>query len=105
MWPSLAAVCASVITLPVIARVMRVSMGLTKEALGISIFVGCLNVGGLVCFLLACAGGRLSIAATLSSLSPAIVVILSRIFLEEHLRRVQIFGVVTALIAVACIAR
>ena len=105
MWPSLAAVCTSVITLPGVAQLARVRMSLTKEALGMSLLVGCFNVAGLVCFLLSCAGGGLSIAATLSSLSPAIVVVLSRIFLEERLRRVQILGVVTALIAVTCIAK
>jgi len=47
--------------------------------------------------------GDLPVAVTLASLYPASTVILARVVLGERLHRLQIVGMLCALVAVACI--
>jgi drug/metabolite transporter (DMT)-like permease len=63
-----------------------------------------LDTVGNVCYALSARFGRMDAAAVLSSLGPAITVLLARLFLQESISRRQWLGVAAALAAVALIA-
>ena len=72
--------------------------------LGIAVVAGILDITGTVVFIRASQIGRLDDAVVLSSLYPAITVLLARIFLHEHFSRARTIGMVAALAAVPMIA-
>lgn len=72
--------------------------------LAIAVVAGILDVGGSVVFVRAAQIGRLDDAVVLSSLYPAITVLLARIFLHEHFSRGRTIGMVAALASVPMIA-
>lgn len=71
---------------------------------GIGLAAGMLDVTGTVCFIRATQTGKLDSAVMLTSLYPAITVILARIFLREHFTRWKLVGMAAALGAVPLIA-
>jgi uncharacterized membrane protein len=70
----------------------------------IAVVAGILDITGSVVFIRAAQIGRLDEAVVLSSLYPAVTVLLARIFLREHFSRVRTLGMVAALVAVPMIA-
>jgi drug/metabolite transporter (DMT)-like permease len=68
------------------------------------ILIGLGDLGGSVFFLLASGQGSLGIAAVVASQHPAVVTILARLILKERLARIQVAGIVAALVAIALIA-
>ncbi len=72
--------------------------------LAISVVAGVLDITGSAVFIRASQIGRLDAAVVLSSLYPAVTVVLARIFLHEHFSRARTIGMVAALLAVPMIA-
>ncbi len=72
--------------------------------LGIAVIAGILDTGGSAVFIRAGQTGRLDNAVVLSSLYPAVTVLLARIFLHEHFSRARTIGMLAALAAVPMIA-
>lgn len=72
--------------------------------LAIAVVAGILDITGSVVFIRAAQIGRLDAAVVLSSLYPAVTVVLARIFLHEHFSRARTIGMVAALAAVPMIA-
>ncbi len=72
--------------------------------LGIAVVAGILDITGSAVFVRASQLGRLDDAVVISSLYPAITVLLARIFLHEHFSRARTIGMVAALAAVPMIA-
>jgi drug/metabolite transporter (DMT)-like permease len=103
-WPLIAARGASLVAMLTVALGSR-RMGLpTRNALLVVLLAGTLDVGGNTFFLLASQSGRLDVASVLSSLYPAVTVILARAILKEHVTRVQGVGIAAALVAIPLIA-
>jgi len=72
--------------------------------LAIAILAGCLDITGSAVFIRANQIGRLDEAVVLSSLYPAVTVLLARIFLHEHFSRARTMGMLAALLAVPLVA-
>ncbi len=68
------------------------------------IVTGCIDSLGTILFVRASQTGRLDEAVVISSLYPAVTVLLARIFLKEHFTRWRFVGLLTALAAVPMIA-
>jgi drug/metabolite transporter (DMT)-like permease len=75
-----------------------------RPVLAIAVTAGILDITGSVVFVRASQLGRLDAAVVLSSLYPAITVLLARIFLKEHFSRSRTVGMLAALVAVPMIA-
>ncbi len=74
------------------------------SVLGIAVVAGILDITGSAVFIRASQIGRLDDAVVISSLYPAVTVLLARIFLHEHFSRARTIGMVAALAAVPMIA-
>jgi drug/metabolite transporter (DMT)-like permease len=85
-----------------------VLIGRTREidlrGTAFGVLAGCLDVTGSVLFIRASQTGRLDAAVVLTSLYPAVTVLLARLILREHFTRWKALGMVAALLAVPMIA-
>ncbi len=70
----------------------------------IAIFAGCLDVTGTALFIRANQTGRLDSVVVLSSLYPALTVLLARFFLKEQFTYWKTAGILAAVAAVPLIA-
>jgi len=68
------------------------------------VVTGCIDSLGTMLFVRASQTGRLDEAVVISSLYPAVTVLLARLFLKEHFTRWRFVGLVAALAAVPMIA-
>ncbi len=76
----------------------------SRPVLMIAIAAGILDITGSAVFVRASQLGRLDTPVVLSSLYPAVTVILARVFLHEHFSRARTIGMLAALAAVPMIA-
>ena len=74
------------------------------KTLAIAAAVGLLDTGGNVLYMTAARLSRIDIAAVLSSLYPAVTILLAAAVLHERTTRTQTFGMAMAVVAVALIA-
>lgn len=77
---------------------------ITPQGLGFGIMAGMIDVSGSALYVRATQTGRLDSAVVISSLYPAVTVLLARFILKEHLTRWKAVGMLAALIAVPLIA-
>jgi drug/metabolite transporter (DMT)-like permease len=70
----------------------------------LGVFAGCMDVSGTALFIRASQSGRLDTAVVLSSLYPALTVLLARFVLKEHFTRWKTVGMLAALASVVMIA-
>jgi drug/metabolite transporter (DMT)-like permease len=94
----------SVLVLVTLAAAGRVVVRAHRRDLPMLVAVGAGDVGANAMFAVASTRGQLSIVAVLSSLYPAVTVLLARVVHEERLKRVQAFGVALAIAGVVLIA-
>lgn len=72
--------------------------------MAVALTAGVLDVGGSVAFIHSSQIGRLDNAVVLSSLYPAVTVLLARVFLHEHFSLGRTIGIVAALVSVPMIS-
>ena len=77
---------------------------ITLPGIGWGVFAGCVDVTGTVFFVRASQTGRLDTAVVISSLYPAVTVLLARLILREHFSRWKAVGMFAALVAVPLVA-
>jgi uncharacterized membrane protein len=87
-----------------IVALQRKFRELTTAAVGWGVVTGCLDSLGTFLFVRASQTGRLDAAVVLSSLYPAVTVVLARLVLHEHFTRWRAAGILAALAAVPMIA-
>ena len=103
-WPLAAARLSSLLFLLAVVLIRRQKV-LPEKSVWLVIFLaGALDVAGNVFFVQATHAGRLDVAAILSSLYPAVTVLLATIFLKERVTRLQAIGIFVALVAIPLIS-
>jgi drug/metabolite transporter (DMT)-like permease len=77
---------------------------ITPAGIRWGVLTGCIDSMGTILFVRASQTGRLDEAVVISSLYPAVTVLLARLFLKEHFTRWRFVGLLAALAAVPMIA-
>lgn len=77
---------------------------LTSDGILLVVLAGVFNTGGAILFALASVVGRLDVATILSSLSPAVTVLLACILLKEQLATRQWIGIIASMTAIVLIS-
>ena len=103
LWIAATSRLASFILTGTIVLFLR-SRRMTRRSAGWGVLAGCLDVTGSALFVRASQTGRLDTAVVLTSLYPAVTVILARVILKEHFTRWKVVGMFAALLAVPMIA-
>jgi drug/metabolite transporter (DMT)-like permease len=104
LWIAAGSRGASLVATGLITLVGRKFKPAYPAGFGLGLLAGCIDVTGTFLFVRASQMGRLDTAVILSSLYPALTVILARIFLGEHFTRWRTVGMIAALVAVPMIA-
>jgi len=104
LWIAVCSRFASFIVTLAIVIAGRQFRAVARSVLAIALAAGILEITGSVVFVRASQIGRLDATVVLSSLYPAVTVILARIFLHEHFSRARTIGMLAALAAVPMIA-
>ena len=107
LWPAFAARCAGLIVYLAAAVVMRAAP-VSWRSSGWPLFAAALGAGGLdaianVCYVLATRAGLFGPAVVLTSLYPAVTVLLARVALRERMHRTQQAGLLLAAVGIALI--
>ena len=83
---------------------MRAPLALDRPRAAFGMVAGFLDISGSALFIYASQRGRLDEAVVITSLYPAVTVLLARLVLREHFSRWKVVGLVAALAAVPLIA-
>jgi uncharacterized membrane protein len=105
LWPLATAQATSVPAVVVLALCLRAPWLPRGRAVWWGLVAGPLGASAVTAFLLASQAGVLSIAGVLSSLYPAVTVLLAALVLHERIHRVQGMGLALCAVAVALVAR
>jgi len=95
---------ASLVMVGIIVLVRRGKTTLRRNDALLGVAAGCLDSTGTLLFIRAEQIGRLDAAVVLTSLYPAVTVVLARLILREHFTRWKAVGILAALLAVPMIA-
>jgi len=104
LWIAVCSRLASLVVTLAFVAAGRHFQTVPRSIAGIAIIAGILDTCGSATFVRAAQVGRLDSAVVLSSLYPAVTVLLARIFLHEHFSRTRTLGMLAALASVPMIA-
>jgi drug/metabolite transporter (DMT)-like permease len=99
-WPMVSSRSSGVLTMVIYTLVIRQPFLPAKTVWPLIILNGVLDVSGNGLYILAGQAGRMDVAAVLASLYPASTVLLAGMILHERLNRLQLAGILAALIAI-----
>lgn len=102
-WPLVAGRLVACVLLVILAIVTRRPLLPPLFPLGQLSLAGILDVSGNLLFLLAIQNGRVDVTAVLGSLYPAVTAILARLITKEHMARLQMIGLMIAILAIILI--
>jgi uncharacterized membrane protein len=103
-WPLVAARVASTTMMTLLISQRKLPVPNERKLWLPIVLAGGLDAFGNVFYVLASQAGRLDVAAVLSSLYPAMTIVLAALILKEHVGRVQSVGILLALLAISLIA-
>jgi drug/metabolite transporter (DMT)-like permease len=103
-WIAAISRATSFVTTAIMVIAMRQYRPMDLKGVLWGIVTGFLDISGSAFFIRASQAGRLDTAVVISSLYPAITVLLARVFLKEHFSHWKLAGMLAALIAVPMIA-
>jgi drug/metabolite transporter (DMT)-like permease len=95
---------ASFVATAVVVIATGAPLVMELPSIGIAMLAGFLDISGSALYIYASQRGRLDEAVVITSLYPAITVLLARIILKEHFSRWKFIGLLAALAAVPMIA-
>ena len=104
IWVALLTRTGGLVITAVIVLAQRKFDDITRSAIPWALVTGCIDSLGTMLFVRASQSGRLDEAVVLSSLYPAVTVLLARIVLKEHFTRWKFAGLLAALASVPLIA-
>lgn len=104
LWIAAGSRTSSLVATGIITLIGRKFSPTYPLGVGLGLLGGCIDVTGTFLFIRASQTGRLDTAVILSSLYPALTVLLACVFLHERFTRWKTVGMVAALIAVPMIA-
>jgi drug/metabolite transporter (DMT)-like permease len=104
LWPLAGTRISMVASVLVLAAIAGASIRPAAEMVRSLIWLGFINLGADLLYLLATRGGLLSLVAVITSLYPAATVALARAFLNERMVQQQLLGVGFAALSVTLIA-
>lgn len=104
LWPVLASRATATSLFLITAAVTRTSVCVNLRAAGAVGIVGLLDVAAVALYVYATGEGLLSLVAVLTSMYPAMTVLLARIVLKERFARSQMVGLALAAAGVTLIA-
>jgi drug/metabolite transporter (DMT)-like permease len=104
LWLAVFSRCGSLLVTGIIVLAQRKFREITPAGVRFGLLAGCLDVSGTALFVRASQTGRLDSAVVLTSLYPAVTVLLARLILHEHFTRWKAVGMFAALLAVPMIA-
>lgn len=104
LWPLTSARVASTSIAVALLLLQRKPLFEGKGFGWLAVVTGLLDTGGNFLYCLAAKMGRMDVAAVLSSLYPAVTILLAVILLKERATKIQVLGMVLALLAVVLIS-
>ncbi len=104
IWPLAGARVASISSVLIVALVARRSLKPDPGSLPVIAGAGVFDVAANLAYLLASRVGLLSLVAVITSMYPAMTVMLARLVLHEKMHRTQLAGIAAAVAAVTLIA-
>ncbi|HEY7324269.1 MAG TPA: DMT family transporter [Streptosporangiaceae bacterium] len=107
LWPTLAARCAGLsiyLVGAVVAKAAPLGVGSGWPLFGAALGAGAFDAAANICYVLATRAGLFGPAVVLTSLYPAVTVLLARLALRERMHRTQQAGLVLAAVGIALIA-
>jgi drug/metabolite transporter (DMT)-like permease len=107
LWPTLAARCAGLaiyVPIALVAKAAPVSWRAGWPLFAAALGAGALDAAANICYVLATRAGLFGPVVVLTSLYPAVTVLLARLALRERMHRTQQAGLVLAAVGIALIA-
>lgn len=104
MWPLVGSRAAAIVVAAVALLVLGIRLSRDRRVLWLAVPAGLLDALGNLAYLLASRAGMLSLAAVITSLYPAVTVLLARLVYSERLRRIQGLGLLVAGVGIALLA-